>query len=123
MNNLHENFKQIEVPVIKKLYELYKYTHRLILKFPKHERYTLGEKLERIILDAIEYIAFGNSQPKNFKDGYLVKANAKIEILKVLYRLAFDLEIIEDKEYLKAEECLQEIGKMLGGWIKYLKSS
>ena len=111
------------MPVIKKLYELYKYTHRLILKFPKHERYTLGEKLERIILDAIEYIAFGNSQPKNFKDGYLVKANAKIEILKVLYRLAFDLEIIEDKEYLKAEECLQEIGKMLGGWIKYLKSS
>lgn len=123
MNDTHKNFRQVEVPVIKELYGLYCYTHKLILKFPKHERYSLGEKLETNIIETIELIVLGNSQPKNFKDAYLLKANVKVEILKILYRLAFDTETIKDKEYLKAEEYLQEIGKMLGGWLKYLKSN
>ena len=123
MNNIHKNFEQIEIPVIKKLYDLYCYTHKMILVFPKHERYSLGEKMEISIIEIIELIVSGNAQPKNFKDTYLLNANAKIEVLKILYRLAFDIEIIKDKQYLKTEEYLQEIGKMLGGWIKYLKSN
>jgi hypothetical protein len=92
------------------------------MKFPKHERYSLGEKMERAILKSIELIVFGNSQPKNFKDGYILKTNSKIEILKILYRLAFAIGAIDNSTYLKAEESLQEIGRMLGGWLKYLKS-
>lgn len=118
----HKNFEQIEIPVIKKLYELYKLTHTLIIKFPKHEKYNLGEKLECIILESIELIIFGNVQPKNFKDGYILKANAKIELLKILYRLAFSINAIDNSSYLKTQESLQKIGKMLGGWLKYLKA-
>lgn len=83
----------------------------------------MGEKLETGIIEVIESVILGNGQPKNFKDAYLLKANAKIEILKMLYRLAFDIEIIKDKEYLISEEYLQKTGRMLGGWIKYLKSN
>ena len=93
------------------------------MKFPKHERYSLGEKLERTILETMEYIVFGNAQSKNFKDGFIIKANAKVELLKILYRLAFNINAIDAKGYLRAQENLQEIGKMLGGWIKYLKSN
>lgn len=123
MDNIHENLKQIEIPVVKKLYDLYLLTHKLISKFPKHEKYTLGERIENNIIESIELIVFGNAQPKNFKDGYLFKANAKIEILKIFYRIAFEINAVEMKNYLKTEEILQEIGKMLGGWIKYLKSN
>lgn len=123
MNNIHKNFQQIEIPVIKTLYDLYVLTHNLVSKFPKHERYSLGEKLENTIFEAIEYIVFGNVQQKNFKDAYILKANTKVELLKLYYRLAFDMNIIDDKSYLKAQEFLQEIGKMLGGWLKYLQSN
>lgn len=123
MNNIHKNFQQIEIPVIKTLYDLYTFTHNLVSKFPKHERYSLGEKLENTIFEAIEYIVFGNGQQKNFKDAYILKANTKIELLKLYYRLAFDMNIIDGKSYLKAQEFLQEIGKMLGGWLKYLQSN
>ena len=123
MNNIHKNFQQIEIPVIKTLYDLYVLTHNLVSKFPKHERYSLGEKLENTIFEAIEYIVFGNVQQKNFKDAYILKANTKIELLKLYYRLAFDMNIIVDKSYLKAQEFLQEIGKMLGGWLRYLQSN
>lgn len=93
------------------------------MKFPKHERYSLGEKLECTILEAMEYIIIGNAQAKNFKDGFIIKANAKVELLKILYRLALNIHAIDTKGYLKAQETLQEIGKMLGGWIKYLRSN
>lgn len=121
MNN-NKNFTSIEIPLIKKLYELYKYAHKSISVFPKHERYSLGEKIETNILEAIELSVFGNAQPKNFKDAYLLKANAKIEVLKILFRLAIDNKFINETQYLQNEEYLQEAGKMLGGWIKYLRS-
>jgi len=121
MNN-HKNFESIEIPLVKKLYELYKYAHKSVSVFPKHERYSLGEKIETNILEAIEAVIFGNAQPKNFKDAYLLRANAKVEVLKILFRLAMDNEFINSTQYLKTEEYLCESGKMLGGWIKYLHS-
>jgi len=117
-----KNFSSIEIPLIKKLYELYKYAHKSVSIFPKHERYSLGEKIEANILEAIELSVFGNAQPKNFKESYLLKANAKVEVLKILFRLALDNDFINSTQYLKTEEYLQEAGKMLGGWIKYLRS-
>jgi len=122
-NGNQENFSQLEIPAMTKLYELYQLTHSLIMRFPKHERYSLGEKLECTILEAMEYIVFGNAQSKNFKDGFIIKANAKVELLKILFRLALNIGAIDAKGYLRTQEMVQETGKMLGGWIKYLKSN
>ncbi|KKP93171.1 MAG: hypothetical protein US25_C0027G0003 [Candidatus Moranbacteria bacterium GW2011_GWE1_36_7] len=95
----------------------------MVSKFPKHQRYSLGEKLENTIFETIEYVVFGNVQQKNFKDAYILKANTKVELLKLYFRLAFEINIIDDKTYLKVQQHLQEIGKMLGGWLKYLQSN
>lgn len=107
---------------MKILYDLYVITHNMISRFPKHERYSLGEKLESTLFETIEYIVFGNVQQKNFKDAYILKANTKVELLKLYYRLAFDIGALDEKSYLKAEQGLQEIGRMLGGWLKYLQA-
>lgn len=117
-----KNFQQLEIPVLKKLYELYRYAHKSVSSFPKHERYSLGEKIETNLLEAMELIITGNAQPKNFKDTYLIKANCKIEILKIFFRLSLDNKFIDSTQYIKTEEYLQESGRMLGGWIKYLRS-
>ena len=95
----------------------------MVSTFPKHQRYSLGEKLENTIFETIEYVVFGNVQQKNFKDAYILKANTKIELLKLYFRLSSEINVIDEKSYLKVEEKLQEIGKMLGGWLKYLQSN
>lgn len=118
----NKNFTSIEIPLVKKLYELYKYAHQSISAFPKHERYSLGEKIEIHILEAIELSVFGNAQPKNFKETYLLKANAKVEVLKIIFRLSLENKFINETQYIQIEEYLQEAGKMLGGWIKYLRA-
>ena len=51
----------------------------------------------------------------------LERADSKLEALKILLRLAKDTQSIDSKKYLNLESCLQEIGKMLGGWLKHAK--
>jgi hypothetical protein len=38
-----------------------------------------------------------------------------------LIRLAYETNALQDKHYLSLQQQLQEIGKMLGGWIRYTK--
>ena len=49
----------------------------------------------------------------------LKKADFKITMMKLFCRLSFDLKAMQERHYIEAEEKLIEIGKMLGGWIKY----
>ncbi len=121
-NNAHQNFSKLEIPVVIKLFVLYEITHKLIFKFPKHERYTLGEKIERTILDAIELFIFANQVSKYEKEKVLAQANSKIELLKILFRISLNCKILEGREYLDIEDKLQEAGKMTQGWIKYARN-
>lgn len=48
----------------------------------------------------------------------LQNASIKLDVIKVLIRLCNDLKILDTKKYLILQTSIQEIGKMLGGWIK-----
>ena len=122
MDNIHSDFSRLEIPVVIKLFMIYEITHKLIFKFPKHERYTLGEKIENSILEAIEISILANQASKYEKEKILLKSNSKIELLKILFRISLNCKIIESKEYLEMENRLQEIGRMTQGWIKYSRN-
>jgi len=49
--------------------------------------------------------------------------SSKIDLLKILLRLANENKSMSIKPYLSLEESLQEIGKMAGGWLRYFKNS
>lgn len=49
--------------------------------------------------------------------------SVKVDLLKVLLRLAKDTQAISHGKYLTLQEMLQEIGKMLGGWIRTTKQA
>lgn len=121
-NTIHNDFSKLEIPVVIKLFILYEITHKLIFKFPKHERYTLGEKLENAILDCIEFFVLANQVSKYEKEKVLTQANSKVELLKILFRISLNCTIVECREYLEIENKLQEIGKMTQGWIKYTRN-
>lgn len=122
MQNIHNDYSKLEIPVAVKLFIVYETTHKLIFKFPKHERYSMGEKIENSILEAIELFILANQVSKYEKEKTLIKANSKIELLKILFRISLNCEILDGTEYLKVEEKLQEAGKMTQGWIKYTRN-
>lgn len=122
MDNNHSNFSNLDIPVTIKLFSLYESTHKLIFKFPKHERYSLGEKMEKTILDGIELYILASTSSKFEKEKILLKANCKIELLKILFRITLNCGIIDSKTYLEHESSLQEAGKMTQGWIKFTRN-
>jgi len=118
----HNDFSKLEIPVVVKLFVLYEMAHKRIFGFPKHERYTLGEKIEKTILNTIEFFVCANHVSKYEKEKVLIQANAKIELLKLLFRMCLNCAMIESREYLEIECKLQEIGKMTQEWIRYARN-
>jgi four helix bundle protein len=103
------------------LYQFYLSWHKLLLKFPKAERYTLGANCEQQILTAIEAVMTAAAiSNKETKLQWLRKASAKLDLLRLLIRLSKDCECLSNQAYLQLESELHEAGKMLGGWIKSL---
>jgi len=122
MDTAHSDYSKLEIPVVIKLFIVYEITHKLVFKFPKHERYALGEKIENSILEAIEILIMANHSSKYEKEKTLIKANCKIELLKILFRISLNCGIMDGKVYLEMETRLQEIGRMTQGWIKYSRN-
>ena len=72
-------------------------------------------------LELTELILTASLENKNNKLPSLNSARIKIEVLKRLFRIANEINIIENKTYLNFELDLQELSKMTNGWIKYLR--
>ena len=53
----------------------------------------------------------------------LNKARINTELLKQLFRVTHDLNIIPAHRYIEFESDLQEMSKMANGWIKYLTTA
>ena len=88
--------------------------------FPKHEKYTLGQKIENTILDILELSLKTVYSSKQEKLLLLKEIDVKVNLLKTLIKLVNEIRSLDDKKYLILQEKLQEIGRMIGGWIRYI---
>lgn len=111
-----------ELPLFTKTSRLYEEIYKQCRKMPKLDRYNLGVKIENNCLTALECLISAENLSGRRKLNSLESANIKFEILKVLIRFANKQKIITNNDYLKNQEALQEIGRMIGGWIKYVKN-
>lgn len=110
-----------DAPIVQKVYDYYRDLHLAVEKFPKKDKYSIGVKVETQTLDLIELIFEATNAGKSEKTRPLEKAGAKTDLIKLLIRLAYEIKAIDQKKYLSLEEQVQEIGKMIGGWLKYCK--
>ena len=92
----------------------------VISKFPKSEKFVLGEKLKQTTIFFLEnIIAFNNTDSD--KKRYLFQASIELEKLRVFVRLSKDLKILDFKKYESSSKQLDEMGKLLGGLISKQK--
>ncbi len=78
--------------------------------------------MESLCLETIDLSLDAALESKFKKLPFLNAARIKIEILKRLFRIAHEMEIINRKIYINLESDLQEISRMANGWIKYLNN-
>lgn len=84
----------------------------------KVSRYTLGEKIDMFFLEVIELVYTASFMPKERKLPYLEKAVVKLDLLKLFLQIAWEIKALDVKKYVTLSEMLDEIGRMLGGWVR-----
>ncbi|MBI2550811.1 four helix bundle protein [Candidatus Uhrbacteria bacterium] len=105
-----------DTPVFQKSYDLYRTLYETIKKYPKMDRHALGEKTKNELLDLISAIGKAGREKKDWKARCIEEAINSLELVKILVRLGFDTKCLHQKQYIEAQERMQEIGRMLGGW-------
>ncbi len=85
-------------------------------RFPRQRRFTLGERLENHALLVLEHrvkAAFSTG-----KAGALEYASRKLNVLKHLWRLAYELKAVAHKAYQHGARLMVDPGRQIGGWLK-----
>lgn len=109
-----------ELTVITKTYDLIVWSCHHTSKFPRNHRFVLGERVERNLYDLLETLI----QAKYIRNrqALLEAANLKLEVLRFQMRLAKDLQCLTAKSYGFATKAIDEIGRLIGGWLRSAKS-
>lgn len=113
--------EQVDIPILRKVYELYKTFHGLRGVVPKADRFTLWQRAENLILDILEGILLASQLSKAQKVPHLEQVSMKLNVLRVFLRLTKDTKVLDMKKCLLLQEIVDEIGRMLGGWMKSAK--
>ncbi len=108
-----------ELQIITKTYDFLLYLIPQVAKFPRAERYLVGERLENTCLDFFELLL--TACYSKDKVALLQRANVKLEQARYYVRLCKDLKFTNLHHYEVISKKMNEIGVQLGGWIKQQK--
>ena len=110
---MNEDFK-----ILQKTYDMILYGNICLKQFPKHERFVLAADIRSSMYRLLELIIRANK--KYYKKTTLQDLDVELEVLRTYIRVAADqqLRYLPIKKYENWSKMLNEIGRMLGGWIK-----
>jgi len=100
--------------------DLLEYSYNMIRKFPKSEKFALAANIKESMFGTLKYILRANkvygNQSKRLD--MLNTIDAEIHLQKAFVRLSHSNRYISNKNYVEWSRRLEEIGRILGGWIK-----
>lgn len=85
-------------------------------QFPRVRRFTLGERLESAVLELLELLV--DAAYARSKHEQLARANRRVEIIRHLWRAAYELKVVPLKRYEHGARLLDGLGRQVGGWRK-----
>lgn len=102
--------------LFQKFYDFILWIYPAVNKFPKTQRFVLGQQISNTVLDILKNIIQGNSE--RYKLPYQKQISVDLDKLRILIRLSKDLKFLSIKQYEFAADKINEIGRLLGGWMK-----
>jgi four helix bundle protein len=105
-----------QLTIFEKTYELIRWLYPAVRKFPKAQRFVLGQQIENTALDILRGIIQANAEREKLP--HLKRISVDLDTLRILLRLSKDLELISVRQYGFSAEKVNEVGKLLGGWMR-----
>jgi four helix bundle protein len=120
-NTKENSDEKNDLPIFVKWMDFLKWIMTATEKFPKKVRFTFADRIIVMALDIVEDLIEAR-YTKN-KIYTLQKANLRLEKLRVLMRISFESKFLPHQAYKHAMYSINEIGKMIGGWMKQQKET
>ena len=109
-----------EPPLFVKTYDFLLWLSQETLRFPRSQRFALAQRLENEGLELLKRLTLARLGMQKREN--LTVCDGQLQVLRVLLRMARDLQVMSFAKYESGIRQLEELGRLLGDWIKRGKS-
>jgi len=103
-------------PALEAMYQFLLWLVPTLEKFPRSQKFLLGDRLQAQALSVLDSLIAATYSRE--RAGHLRAANLELEKLRFGMRLAKDLRHLDFSRYEFAARAIEEIGRLVGGWLK-----
>src|SRR3972149_232086 len=107
-----------ESPLFARTYDLLLWLIPQLQKFPRVHRFGVAERIQRLALDFQDTIVAAGKSKREYRFEKLSEADIYLEQLRVWMRFARDNKLITVGQYEHAARSMNEVGRLLGAWLK-----
>ncbi len=104
--------------LFQKSYDFLLWLYPLINRLPKHHRTVLGRQIEELGISILLHVLSANIARGAKRKTLQLLISEELDKLRILIRLTKDLRFMSIKQYTYAAEKVNEMGKMLSGWMR-----
>ncbi len=105
---------------VQRCHELLCWMIPLLDKMPRNRRFTLGGRLEDGLLYILQQVS--EAAYSKQKSSILGRANSRLQAVRHLWRIAYELKVIPQGRYAHGAGLMEELGRQIGGWQRSQKS-
>lgn len=114
-----ENKKENELVLIPKAERYIQYMIEVILKLPRTEKFNIGNEYKTSMYKMLSYIMYITKIPLEKRLEYINYIDAELNVQRIYLRIMYKNKWIDDKKFKVSIDLIYEIGKIVGGLVKY----
>ncbi len=108
-------------PIFVKTYDLLLWLMLRTTKFQREQRFVMARRVQDTALDFQEHLIEAAALPATDRNGKQIRLNqADVTLTKLRFhlRLCRDLKLLDNSQHHHVSQMVDEVGRLLGGWIK-----
>lgn len=114
-----QNKKENELTLIPKSERYIQYMLEVILKIPRTEKFSIGTEYKNSMYKILESIMYLNKVDIKERLNIINKIDADLSVQRILLRIMYKNAWIDKKKFEYAMSLIYELGKIIGGLVKY----
>jgi len=105
-----------DLSIIQKTYDVILWYAPILERLPKHQRFTLGDRIITRLYDFLEELV--TLRYAKEKIARLEQLNNSLDVLRYQTKLLLDFQLMSPQRYEYATKQLNSVGRELGSWLK-----
>lgn len=111
--------KENKLQLIPKTEKYIEYILQIITKLPRTEKFNIGNEYKQSMYEMLRNIMYLSKIEQNQALNILNKIDAELNTQRIYLRIMKNNKWIDERKFKIAMEQIYEIGKILGGLLKY----